>query len=287
MERGVKPLDGELFSTGRMKPDENTFYGGGASSLHVSGLTLSESVYPAGMCMPRHQHEPAYFCLVIKGGYRETLGLRSSVREAGPMALFYHPQGESHAVEFFNTSVQIFRIEMRNQWRNLIEEECRVPDEPVAFQGGSMSTLALRLYREYRQRDQWSRLAIEGLTLEIIAGHSRQSAKASGRKWLFHARDILTINFIQPPPLVELAGQVGVHPVHLAREFRRHYNCSIGDFCRKLRIERASRQIVSTDLPISEIALSLGFYDQSHFTNTFKRYTGMTPAAYRTFCAER
>lgn len=265
----------------------NAFYGGGASNLQVSGLTLSESVYPAGLRMPRHQHEPAYFGLVLKGGYRETLGLSTKVREAAPMSAFYHPRGETHAVEFFSSNVRIFRIEISDRRQYELHEKCRIPDEPAAFQGGTMSALSLRLYREFRQRDQWSGLAIEGLTLEILAELSRRSAKSSDRAWLESAREILEDNFIEPPTLDELAREVGVHPVHLAREFRRHFNCTIGDFCRGRRIERAGRQIASTDLPISEIALALGFYDQSHFTNTFKRYTGVTPAAYRKLCAER
>lgn len=263
----------------------DAFYGGGSESLHVSGLTLSESVYPADLRMPRHQHEPAYFGLVLKGGYSETIGLSPKSREAQPMAVFYHPRGESHAVRFFDSQVRIFRIEIRSH--RLLDDESLIPDEPAAVQGGSAGSLALRLYREFRQRDQWSSLAIEGLTLEILAELSRDIARSGGRRWLESAREILEANFIEPPTLDELAGQVGVHPVHLAREFRRQYNCTIGDFCRRLRIESAGRRIAETDLPISQIALALGFYDQSHFTNTFRRYTGMTPAVYRAQFAAR
>jgi AraC family transcriptional regulator len=50
---------------------------------------------------------------------------------------------------------------------------------------------------------------------------------------------------------------------------------------RQLRIERASRQILQTDLPLVEIALASGFSDQSSFTVAFKNVTGMTPSVYR------
>jgi AraC family transcriptional regulator len=81
--------------------------------------------------------------------------------------------------------------------------------------------------------------------------------------------------------LSQQAACVGVHPVHLAREFRRFYHCTIGDYIRQLRIKFACEKLVQSDLPLSEIALASGFFDQSHFTRTFKQLTGKTPQAYR------
>ena len=43
----------------------------------------------------------------------------------------------------------------------------------------------------------------------------------------------------------------------------------------------ACRQISASDVPLSEIAVAAGFFDQSHFGRTFKQLTGMSPAAYR------
>jgi AraC family transcriptional regulator len=55
----------------------------------------------------------------------------------------------------------------------------------------------------------------------------------------------------------------------------------LGDHVRKLRIEFACHRLATSDTPLADIALTAGFSDQSHFSNTFKRYTGMTPAAFR------
>ena len=77
-----------------------------------------------------------------------------------------------------------------------------------------------------------------------------------------------------------------MHPVHLAREFRRFQRCTIGEYIRQLRIERACRQLHASDEPLATIASAVGFSDQSHFSRTFKRLIGMTPAGYRaTFAA--
>jgi AraC family transcriptional regulator len=54
-----------------------------------------------------------------------------------------------------------------------------------------------------------------------------------------------------------------------------------------LRIEEACAALTTSDMPINEIALAAGFYDQSHFSNTFKKITGMTPAAWRAASDQR
>jgi AraC family transcriptional regulator len=69
--------------------------------------------------------------------------------------------------------------------------------------------------------------------------------------------------------------------VTLARTFRRTFGCTVGEYLRRLRIERAAEQLVSGDLPLAEIALAAGFADQSHFSNVFRRRTGVSPSAFR------
>jgi AraC family transcriptional regulator len=72
-----------------------------------------------------------------------------------------------------------------------------------------------------------------------------------------------------------------VHPATLARAYRRRFGCSIGERVRALRVEHAARRLLETTEPLSTIAVGTGFYDQSHFTNAFRRQLGVTPAAYR------
>jgi AraC family transcriptional regulator len=127
-------------------------------------------------------------------------------------------------------------------------------------------------------------LAIEGLTLELLAETSRRSVVSSNHKrplWLEQAREILHAHFTGQLTLTSIAEMVGVHPVHLAREFRKYYLCTMGDYVRQLRIEFACRNLAETTTPLVEIALAAGFSHQSHFSRTFKRLTGMTPAQYR------
>ena len=81
--------------------------------------------------------------------------------------------------------------------------------------------------------------------------------------------------------LEELAREVGMSRFHFARAFRRSTAKSPHQYLTELRIERAKQMLVHSDLPVVEVAFAAGFGSQSHFTHTFRRATGLTPAAFR------
>jgi AraC family transcriptional regulator len=257
------------------------FYGVNVGWQHA-GLRLSESVYPAHLRMPSHSHERAYLGFVLSGGYRERSGRQ--VRDRKALTGVFHPEGESHSVAFSSGPARIFRVELSEEWLDRLHGFARAPRWPSEFAGRALCELVLRLRSEFKKADRWSALGIEGLSLELLAEVCRTSTSDSETgvpNWLKDAREMLASRFTEALTLQDVATAVGVHPVHLAREFRRRFHCTTGDFVRRTRVEFACRRISESESPLSDIALAAGFYDQSHFTNTFRRLTGMTPAAYR------
>jgi len=65
------------------------------------------------------------------------------------------------------------------------------------------------------------------------------------------------------------------------RRFRAAFHLTPQRFLRKLRLRIASRALVDTNASLSEIALTCGFADQSHFSREFRRHFGRTPREYR------
>src|SRR5262249_4267028 len=96
-------------------------------------------------------------------------------------------------------------------------------------------------------------------------------------------RELLQDRFAENLTHDAIAAAAGIHPVHLARVFRRHYGCTLGEYVRKLRVDFAARQLIATNERLAGIALAAGFSGQSHFTRAFKRQTGMTPASFRRY----
>jgi AraC family transcriptional regulator len=81
--------------------------------------------------------------------------------------------------------------------------------------------------------------------------------------------------------LAEIAAAAGMNPYHLARAFKRDVGYSPHQYVLMRRIERARALLAGTELSIVEVGLRVGFQSQSHFTNIFRRLTGVTPGAFR------
>jgi AraC family transcriptional regulator len=252
------------------------------SRQEVAGLALLETEYPAGLRLPRHSHEQAGFCFVLRGAFERARG--GATQDCPPESLSFHPPDESHAERFDNAGTRLFSILLTRGLLDRVREYPVVRGGPAFFRGGPPSLLAMRLRQEARRMDEVSPLAIEGLALELLAETSRLRAPrhVPGRvRWLARARELLHARFAEPLTLDEVARAVNVHPVHLARVFRQRQHCTVGEYLRHLRVEFARRQLASTDLPLCEIALLAGFCSQSHLSTTFKLNTGMTPTEYR------
>lgn len=65
--------------------------------------------------------------------------------------------------------------------------------------------------------------------------------------------------------------------------FHKITGLNVGQYVLNCRIELAQKALIHSEKSISDIAQSCGFYDSSHFSNTFLKETGMLPSVYRDF----
>jgi AraC family transcriptional regulator len=260
---------------------QGNFFGQLVGRVQLADFILNETVYVPRATIPPHSHQNAYFCLVRQGKYTEAYV--SKTRSCGPLTFAFHPPGELHSESFGDAEARSFNIEITENWLRRVCDRVSF-DAPLAFQGGPVTGIALRLYREFQVTDAVSCIAIEGLILEIIATAFRRAqsgARPSAPAWLRTVCEILNDRFAERLGLGQIAHLVGVHPVYLATAFRRHYNCTIGEYVRRLRLEYSCRELARSNRPLAEIAVAAGYADQSHFCRTFKNSTGLSPAQYR------
>jgi len=267
-----------------MKPElsDITICGNTLKSDLVSGLRMAETKYAPGLKVPKHSHEHGYFSLVLEGAFDGLYGGRA--QSGKPFHAVFRPPGEPHSVHFHRAGARLFTIEVEPHHLERARDHSLRLDRSTELVGGQLAWLALRVYREARAMDDVSPLAIEGLFLEMLAEASRCSRKVVERhipRWLKQAKEIIDVSFSDKLTIAGMAETVGVHPVHLATVFRKHYRCTIGECIRQRRVEYASRQLSLSDTTLAEIALAAGFSDQSHFSKTFKHVTGLSPARFR------
>jgi AraC-like DNA-binding protein len=79
----------------------------------------------------------------------------------------------------------------------------------------------------------------------------------------------------------ELADQVHLSPHYFSTLFKHSVGVSPHRYVLRECIQEAQRRLAAGGAPISEIALSLGFSDQSHFSETFRKITGTTPKQFQ------
>ena len=99
--------------------------------------------------------------------------------------------------------------------------------------------------------------------------------------WVIKVREFLHDNWDKPISLWELSLVAGVHPITISKHFPFYFSCTLGEYLRSLKIEKALGLIKSTRRSLLDIAMECGFADQSHFTRVFKLMTGFLPNDFR------
>lgn len=101
------------------------------------------------------------------------------------------------------------------------------------------------------------------------------------RRRLQRVLEFVEANLASDVRLVDLASVASMSPHHFSELFRRSTTQSPHQYVVTRRLERAKNLFRETDLSILDIALAVGFADQSSFTKVFRRAVGVTPAAFR------
>jgi AraC family transcriptional regulator len=265
------------------KLEAGAHYGDKNQALTIGSLMLNEFEYEANTSIPRHSHERTYLSFCLSGTCQEAYG-PDKTRERRPHTLAVHPAGEVHSEQIGERGSRAFHVEFSEEWLKNLGGSAAVLDRPAQIEGGPLIAQALRLYAEFQRTDPYSPLIIEALVLESIGHLARQTFSSSGRRkppWLDRAIEIFRSRYTHQLSLNAIAEEVGVHPIHLTRTFRRYYGCSIGEHLRELRVQHACRLLATSDRPLAEIAATAGFCDQSHLCRAIRRRTGLTPRALR------
>jgi AraC-like DNA-binding protein len=117
-------------------------------------------------------------------------------------------------------------------------------------------------------------------TAEHIAAQGRQIQAL--QKWrLKRVVDYIDASMSSRITLCDLAAIAGLSRMHFASQFRVATGLRPHEFLLQRRIRRAEELMRDTTMTIMEIALTVGFQTQAHFTTVFKRFSGCTPRCWR------
>ncbi|HEX8619312.1 MAG TPA: AraC family transcriptional regulator [Thermoanaerobaculia bacterium] len=255
------------------------FFGRAVAAGEWNDLLLSETSYARGAFLPRHSHEEAYLTFVLGGGYRERV--ESETRTCTARTLVVHAHGEAHENDFIAGRARCLNIAVGSAFARRLGDAAHVLARGGVIADAAIANIGERAAAELRRADAATSLVVEGLMLELFGVLSRRNDTSKRLPaWLDEARAIVERNFQERIALVGIAAEVGVHPVSLARAFRQHFDVTVGEYVRQLRIAYA-RERIAAGVALPVVASEAGFADQSHFTRAFTRAVGVAPAAYR------
>ncbi|MEM9645244.1 MAG: AraC family transcriptional regulator, partial [Planctomycetota bacterium] len=88
-------------------------------------------------------------------------------------------------------------------------------------------------------------------------------------------------HFSESISMAEMAAMAGLSPTHFNRRFKTLLRMTPMHYLRSIRVQTAQQLLTTTTMSIADVAVAVGFNDQSHLTKRFKAVTGLTPSAYR------
>jgi AraC family transcriptional regulator len=248
----------------------------------LGGLLITDAWFPPDLVLKPHTHDRTVLAVTLAGSWDSVIDRRPRVSEVG--MVLTEPAGESHANHFAGGGARVLVMQPDPARIEALADSGRFLERVNHFPAATALGLARRLSIEMQYQDSATPLAVEGLGLELLVAAARvcEGRRRSRQpQWLRRVVDLVHTDFLHRFTLAELAAIASVHPAHLAREFRRHHHMSISSYLRRLRLDWASEQLVSSERSAADIAAAAGFADQSHFTRAFRRHTGLPPHGFR------
>ena len=259
------------------------FFGAASRTVESGGFRVGlwvASRPPEGVEL--HAHDDAHFVLALDGGYRSLAHDPLTPRDAafGPGALVWNPPGVEHRDCFDVAGGRFLSISFdppKGVGRR----------DPLRLRGVRAEGAARRLVGVAGRFAAGDAVVMEGLTLDLAAAvlSPGELDEDPAPEWLLRAHEVLHDLADRPGlEVATVARLVGVHPVSLARRYRRHFGCSPAVAIRRARADRAAA-LMARGRDLAELALGAGYADQSHMTREFGALYGLTPARYRVLFA--
>lgn len=238
-------------------------------NIAISGAVVTNNHTPAGNSH-KIEHHPGSMCLI--------------------------PRGHS-ATAAWETEIEFLRIALDPAYiRQAAMEHDLSSSEPELIETYNqrdplIQYLSLALLGEATTKETIGLVYAESLAQTLIlhllknystSGRSTQNARGglSGYR-LRRSQEYINEHLEEDLTLQRIAGAAGFSLFHFAREFRRSTGLTPQQYLTRQRVARAKDLLANGDLPIAEVVLRSGFKNQSHFTTLFRRFTTLTPLAFR------
>jgi len=257
------------------------YFGEKKKVFETGNIIFTEVSYPLKNRADWHFHENPFFSFLLEGKIFE--GTKKGKDNYLPGTLLFQNSEEPHYNACLQNNTQSFYVEIKRPWLNKLSfTDAKLPGN-TSIRAPEIKLLFHSLYKELNLSNPGPAVAMEASVIQLIAllvGQKARDPKAIPR-WVNKLDDILHECPSEKVSLEGLSHELGVHPVHICQDFKRYFGCNLGQYLRKLKVEKSLTLLYNKAIPLIDIAYECGFADQSHFIRCFKDIARMTPSQYR------
>jgi AraC family transcriptional regulator len=252
--------------------EKATYLGNNRRSFFLDGIAVTETEYTKKVPESWHYHVNNHISYILQGGNLEQR--KNHEAQALPGNLLMYPSGLLH--RNLNTAHPSKNI-------NLEVDDTFLRQHDLKFSISScvdLKFLVLKIYKECLISDNDSETSIKALVLNVFESLQEKHECISPR-WVALVAEVLHDRWNENVSLTELSNELKLHPVTISKSFPKHFHCTLGEYSRRIKVDKAISLINHSNRSLTEIAVECGFFDQSHFIKTFKDVTAFTPKEYK------
>jgi AraC family transcriptional regulator len=263
-----------MFELGREK-----YLGNTKNSFNTNqGISVIETEHKNKVYEGWHSHNNAHITLFLKGGTTEKRKHFSENVGSGSL-LFYHSD-ELHLNQ--NTLLPSRNINVEIEGTIFKEFDINESDIEKSIQNSTLSKfLILKIFRETQTPDQFSSDTVKMLFSQLLNANGHFERFEKSPFWVKSLNELLNDCWNENPNLQDLSQVLQLNPITISKHFPKYFGCTLGEYMRRIKINRSLSLIQSYDNNLTEIAMKCGFADQSHFIRTFKTQTGFLPKQFQ------
>jgi AraC family transcriptional regulator len=259
-------------------PVERQYKGEFLRRRTVGSVTLIETAFAPNLRVPRHTHEHAYISFLLNGSYTEEAG--GETRACLPGSVIFHPRGETHSDGFHRFGGQLLNLQLAPEWLDAMGEAVRPWPRATNVIALDAYSTGVALHHGF---DSLTVTASDNLAVEVVAQVAREQRLPPFKPWMARALEFVhsALTHERELSLRAAAEYAGIHPIHLARSFRKYRGITFSQYVLAERLRLGLRRLLESSDSITRIAMECGFADHPHFCRAVKSVTGFAPSHFR------
>ena len=255
-----------------MKLSEGNYFGYILKERKTENFVLSLTAYQDACKVPLHYHQNPYLSLNLRSEYLEQGKFKERTVGAGNIVI--RPKGYEHENVFYKKNGLCFNIEVL---KNPIDSyESLFDDVMIKNAHRALQQLLVGFVKNYQQDE------LDCMAMEALIPFEKEVFQGKKQDWYFRVLDHIHDEYDAYLSLQKLSKTANVHPVYLARKFKVLQGMTVGEYIRKVRVEKGFTLLTSSSIKLTEVGLQSGYYDQAHFSRSFRQTFGLNPRQWRT-----